>query len=128
LAGATPASFVVAARISAGVCLSSGVRYILYCSATKCLTTPFIVYSSPDPSKQINNVWPETWVMPFRIHALGSPDRQFHKDQAAQLLPVFKAKNTTNISRVLALQATAAFVPSPVSSEDWQILIEQLAG
>jgi len=101
---------------------------VLYCSATKSLTMPFVVYSNPDLSGQVDNVWPETWVMPFRIHALGTPDRQLHKDQAAQILPAFKVKGTTNISRVFNVAATAVFVPSPISPEDWQLLIEHLAG
>lgn len=106
-----------------------GALGLLYCSDPniQALTTPFLVYSSPDPNKVIDNVWPEPWVMPFRIHPLGTPDKQLHKDTAKTLLPIFKAKNTTNIGHAFAIQPTTVFVPTTISSEDWQIIIEHLA-
>jgi hypothetical protein len=100
---------------------------LLYCSEVQALTTSFIVYSTPDDQKVIENVWPEAWVMPFRIHPLGTPQKQLHKSDAVKLLPVFRAKNSTNIGHVFAIQPTTVFVPSEVSTEDWRIIVERLA-
>ena len=100
---------------------------LLYCSDTKTLTTPFIVYSSPDLEKEISNVWPEIWVLPFRIHALGNPNKQLHKDEAKKILPTFERKRIRNISHELKLAPTTVFVPSDISEEDWKVIIEQLA-
>ena len=55
---------------------------ILYCNETHALTTPFIVYSKPDLHLTVENVWPEKWVLPFRIFPLGSPKWQLDKDEA----------------------------------------------
>lgn len=100
---------------------------LLYCSETSALTTPFIVYSIPDPEKEITNVWDGTWVLPFKINALGNPDKQLPKDEAKRLLSIFQREGSTNIGHVLNLQPATAFVPSEISQEDWKVIIERLA-
>lgn len=100
---------------------------LLYCSETQSLTTPFIVYSSPDPEKEISNVWPETWALPFRINALGNPDKQLHKDEAQRILPMLDRNESRNIGHALHLQPVTVFVPIDISPEDWKIIIERLA-
>ena len=100
---------------------------ILFCKETQALTTPFIVYSSPDPEKEITNVWPETWALAFRMHVLGNPDKQLPKDEAQRVLPMFKGNENRNIGHILHLQPVTVFVPVDISPEDWKIIIERLA-
>jgi len=63
---------------------------ILYCNQTQSLTTPFIVYSKPNLRKDIADIWPETWTLPFKILPLGSPVLQLSKEEAKKILPIFK--------------------------------------
>ena len=100
---------------------------ILYCAETQSLTTPFIVFSRPDPEALITNVWPEEWVLPFRIHALGTPTKQLGKDEAMQLLPTLRDSKQTNFGHALPVQAITVFSPSPLQDSDWEILIKRLA-
>jgi hypothetical protein len=100
---------------------------ILYCNDTHSLTTPFIVYSKPDPDRIVSNVWPERWVLPFRILPLGTPERQLTSDDAKRLLPIFKKSGECNFGKVFHVQAVTAFSPTVVGSDDWEELIGQLA-
>ena len=89
-------------------------------------TTPFIVYSNADPQEKITDVWPETWMLPFRIHPLGTPRKRLYEREAWQVLPVLNDKPRTNITHVLRLSALTSFVPSEVS-ENWEVLLQHLA-
>lgn len=100
---------------------------VLYCSETKSLTVPFLVYSEPDPTEVVDNIWPESWVLPFAIHPLGTPRRQLHMHDAMATVPVLRASGSTNISHVLRIAPTTAFVPKEVSDEDWAVLLTALA-
>ena len=71
-------------------------------------------------------MWPETWVLPFRIHPLGSPAKQFHKDGAKTSLPSLKG-TAKNLFDVPYAQAVTVFVPAKLTDEDWEFLIEELA-
>jgi hypothetical protein len=102
---------------------------VLYCSQTQCLTTSFIMYSQPDPEEVIYNVWPEEegWVLPFRIHPLGTPRKQLHKDEAMKILPTLRKSGQTNFGHALPVQATTVFAPSPLQESDWEELVKKLA-
>jgi|SRR5665213_194067 len=100
---------------------------ILYCTETQSLTTPFIVFSRPDPDALVKNVWPEEWVLPFKIHPLGTPAKQLGKDEAMQALPTLRASGQTNFGHALPVQAITVFSPSPLQDADWEILIKRLA-
>ena len=41
--------------------MSVGSCGIFYCSETKSLTTPFLVYSKPDRKVEVQNVWSKNW-------------------------------------------------------------------
>jgi len=99
----------------------------LYCVETHALTTPFIVYSKPDKERVIDNVWPEKWVLPFRIFPLGTPELQLKSDDAKKLLPVFKRTGETNFGNVFFVQAITAFSATKIDVTDWEILMERLA-
>jgi len=109
--------------------MSVGSFGILYCNATHSLTTPFVVYSKPDLDQRITNVWPEPngWVLPFRIFPLGTPDRQLVKDRAKAILPIFKRTGKNNFGHVFSVQAVTVFSPTKIESDDWEILISELA-
>ena len=100
---------------------------ILYCNEIQALTTPFIVYSKPDPDRTVRHVWPETWVLPFKIFPLGNPSRVLKKDEAKEILPVFAKSGETNFGKVFHVQAVTAFSPTRIGSEDWEVLINQRA-
>jgi hypothetical protein len=100
---------------------------ILYCSETQSLTTPFVVLSNPDPKALVKNIWPEEWVLPFKIHSLGTPTKQLSKDEAMSTLPTLRGSQHTNFSHALPVQATTVFSPSPLKDIDWEILIKRLA-
>src|SRR5580704_12683155 len=100
---------------------------ILYCVETQSLTTPFMVLSVPDTEKVISDVWPEEWVLPFKIQPLGTPYRQMHKDEVMRLLPTAAASASNNISNVINITPPAAFAPSRLTDRDWAVLVEQLA-
>ncbi len=100
---------------------------ILYCKETQSLTTPFIVYSKPDPKIEVSNIWPETWTLPFRIFPLGSPTLQLHKDEAKRILPIFKSSNEANFGHTFHVQALTAFSPSAIGGDDWELLVSRLS-
>jgi hypothetical protein len=48
--------------------MAVGSAGLIWRTGDEYFTTPFLVYSNPDPVRKINDVWPETWILPFRIH------------------------------------------------------------
>jgi hypothetical protein len=100
---------------------------LLYCVETHSLTTPFIVYSRPDPDIAIANVWPEKWVLPFKMFPLGTPKLQLTSNEAKRILPVFTTTQERNFGNVFYVQAVTAFSPTKIELPDWEILIERLA-
>jgi len=102
---------------------------IFYCTEVKSLTTPFLVYSQPQSTELVTDIWPQTdqWVLPFKIHPLGTPRRRMHKDQAMSLLPTLKEGGKTNITHALPIPAPTVFSPASLTSEDWAILLQHLA-
>jgi hypothetical protein len=100
---------------------------VLWRTKEQFFTTPFIVYSKPDTKAPISDVWPETWVLPFRIHPLGTPRKRLGLDEARKVLPVLKARPRANITHVLRVNALTSFVPSQVSDKDWEVLLTYLA-
>lgn len=98
---------------------------VLYCSEIQAFTTPFVVVSTPDAIVEVENIWPETWILPFRIDPLGTPDRILTKDKALTVLPVLRGE--MNISQALPLPPVTAFTPAKCSEEDWAVIIGCLA-
>src|SRR5262249_35121327 len=97
---------------------------MLYCTERHAFTTPFLVFSQPDPKREVSDVWPGTWALPFRIHALGSPARLLDTDRLARLLPSL-AKGLT-WDKLLPVAPTTIFSPASVSRDDWEILLTNL--
>lgn len=84
------------------------------------------MYSRADEQKVVQDVWPESWVLPFRIFPLGTPNKQLSKEKAKDLLPVFTTTKETNFGKIFHVQAVTVFSPTQIGSEDWEILIRTL--
>jgi hypothetical protein len=107
--------------------MTVGSAGVLYCTEAKSLTTPFLVYSAPDDTRVVTDVWSECWALPFRIHPLGTPNRLFYKDDAMAELDVLKDSGTNNISQALPIPAVTAFSSKDISTGDWAIILKHLA-
>ncbi|TYR32009.1 hypothetical protein FY036_13050 [Mesorhizobium microcysteis] len=102
---------------------------LIYCSdeSSKSLTTPFIFVSAPDPEETEKDVWPEEWKMPFRIHPLGTPRKEWNAHEAAKALPFNTASQNTNVTSVFKAVGTAVFTPIEIGDEDWAMILDRLA-
>ena len=100
---------------------------VLYCVETKSLTTPFIVYSKPSTKDEVKHVWPEEWVLPFKILPLGNPDRQWSTEDAKNVLPIFTKSGEKHFGKIFHMQPVTAFAPTTIGQDDWEILIGRLA-
>ena len=114
-------------RITKSKKMKIGSIGILYCVPKHSFTTPFIVYSEPDPEKEISDIWSETWILPFKIKPLGNPERMIHIDEAIKILPICQKTTETNISHIFRIQGNLAFNPTIIGQEDWAIFIKKLA-
>ncbi|WP_147414329.1 hypothetical protein [Sphingomonas gilva] len=101
---------------------------ILYCTETTAYTTPFVVYSKPDPQQTVTNIWSEPWVLPFSIKPLGNPTRSMSVEQAKLLLPSMHETGRSDPRKhLITVQGNFAFQASEISDADWSALIENLA-
>lgn len=108
--------------------LRVGSRGILYCNPTQSFTTPFIVESMADPVATVKDIWPEPWVLPFRINPLGNPSRQLHKDRATELWQVLiNSPHRKNVPAAMNITGTTVFVPVEVPDGDWALILRDLA-
>jgi hypothetical protein len=117
----------VSGSIQKASAMRIGSAGVMYCSETQSFTTPFLVLSSPLPQETVTNVWPESWTLPFRIHSLGTPRRQLHKDLVNERLPSLR-DGTRQWNHVLLVTPVTVFVPSDVHESDWEVIVEQLGG
>jgi hypothetical protein len=115
------------ARITKAKRMKVGSLGLLYCNETHSFTTPFLVYSLPDPERIVTDVWPERWCLPFHIHPLGSPVRQVHKDTAMLEWPVLKKSTAGSVSAAMNITGTTVFVPKEISPDDWSLILNSLS-
>lgn len=109
-----------------------GDRGLLYCNLTHSFTTPFLVESDADQDAVITHVWPEPWVLPFKIMPLGSLTRQLRATDAAQRWPIAKkrmaeTKGRGGISAAMHITGATVFTPLEITDEDWGIILSDLA-
>ena len=115
-------------RLTKAAKMPIGAFGILYCTETSAYTTPFVVYSKPDPVETVSNIWSEPWVLPFKIKPLGNPDRSMSVDDAKLLLPgMQEAGRADPRKHLITVQGNFAFQASEISDADWSTLIENLA-
>jgi len=116
------------ARITKSKRMKIGSLGLLYCNETHSFTTPFLVYSVPDPDKIISNVWPEKdWRLPFRIHPLGNPSKQVYKDNAMETWPILNKNRFSSVSAAMNITGTTVFVPVEISKDDWALILRNLS-
>ena len=115
------------ARITKSKRMTVGSIGLLYCNETHSFTTPFLTYSAPDHDKVVLDIWPEKWRLPFRIHPLGTPLRQVHKDDAMKRWPVLLRSSSSSVSAALNITGTTVFVPVDISADDWAMILQDLA-
>jgi hypothetical protein len=99
---------------------------VLYCSEDQCYSTPFVVLTRPDPTLMITNVWPEPWILPFGIRALGSPARSIQRELMYDLLPSLRNDKTLSVDDLLEIRGVQAFNASTITEADWAALFEAL--
>jgi len=106
-----------------------GDKGVLYCSPTQSFTTPFIVESKADPNEVVKDIWPEPWVLPFSMTPLGDPSRQIHVHDAKGRWPILREQESFygGVHAALNGTGTTAFVPTDISDEDWQCILNDLA-
>jgi len=114
------------ARVKKSKRMKVGSAGLLYCTETHSFTTPFLVYSSPDENDRVTNVWGGEWRLPFHIHPLGTPDKQVHKDEAMKNWPILAASQQASVSAAMNITGTTVFVPTEISSQDWEIILNAL--
>ncbi|MGB7411350.1 MAG: hypothetical protein WA910_09420 [Sphingopyxis granuli] len=101
---------------------------ILYCRETASYTTPFVVYSKPDPAKTISNIWAVPWVLPFQIKPLGNPTKSLSVARAKAVLPSMQLPGKDDPRKhLITVQGNFAFQPSKITDADWSVLIQELA-
>jgi hypothetical protein len=99
---------------------------LLYCSENQTYSTPFVVLSEPDPTLMVIGVWPEEWILPFQIRALGSPLRSVRREDMYQLLPSLRANPSLSVDDLLEIRGVQAFNASTVTEADWAALFQAL--
>jgi hypothetical protein len=114
------------ARITKSKRMTVGSAGLLYCKETHSFTTPFLVYSAPDPVREVTDVWPEKWRLPFRIHPLGTPAQQVCADTAKATWSVLKNVGQGGVSAAMNITGTTVFVPVEITSDDWARILMAL--
>ena len=99
---------------------------LFYCvRPEECLTTPFVIRSKPSQKERIENIWDETWALPFNIIPLGTPDNRLPKNKLKELLPsLINSKRKWN--ELIHVSPITVFAASKIPEEDWGILINSL--
>lgn len=98
---------------------------LLYSSADKCFTSPFIVHSVADPKAVIEHVWPGKWILPFGIRTIGNPHVRLSWSDAAKVLP--SCIDGIKLNRLIHVEPLTVFSASEISEADWALLISKLA-
>jgi hypothetical protein len=122
----TPSSKMKASLATKAAKIPIGARGIMYCSASKSLTTPFTFLSRPDPDRIVEGTWPGARVFPFDIEPHGAPRREMGLDQARRVLDVASQSTSTNSSNIFNLAPTLMFNPIQITETDWNTLIRNL--
>jgi hypothetical protein len=109
--------------------LYPGALGLLYSNQDHAFTVPFIIRSKADQAKVVTDVWPEPWRLPFKIQTLGTRSRMVSAENAKDRWPVVKRRLHARggVSAAMNLTGTTVFVPVPVSAEERDIILGDLA-
>lgn len=116
-------------RTKARKYMSIGSRGLLYCGPLHSFTVPFLVETTVDHNKVVTDVWPEPWVLPFKIRPLGSPEKMLHADSAKLLWPYLhkRANMSGGVTAAMNITGVTVFVPVDISEDDWKLILRDLA-
>ena len=100
---------------------------ILYSSADRCFTCPFVVHgkAETDITKVVRHIWPGPWILPFAIRTIGNPHATLSWKETAALLP--SCADGTPLNKVIHVEPLTVFTADAITDEDWSALIEKLA-
>ena len=113
---------VTKGRITKAVQMPPNSRGLLYCSRASSFMVPFRTLSWVEKRRE-DEVWaPETWILPFKIKPLGSPDAMVMKTHAKRDWP-FLADVANITQRINGIAGTSAFVPTEIGEEDWTAIL-----
>lgn len=115
------------ARITKSKKVKVGSCGLFYCAETHSFTAPFIVYSTPDSETIVENIWDGAWHLPFRIHLLGTPNRQVSAEGAKERWPVLRASKASSVTAAMNATGTTVFVPKEIGHKDWECILRDLA-
>jgi hypothetical protein len=90
---------------------------LLYCSEGQFFTTPFVANSTADLTAKVDNIWDETWYLPFEMRPLGDLQRQMPKDLAERMWRAPLIRYVPPIT---------VFSPIEVDDEDWRAIRRDL--
>ncbi|WP_148042275.1 hypothetical protein [Pseudomethylobacillus aquaticus] len=112
--------------------LRPGAFGVIYCNPLHAFTTPFIIRSHADPAAVVNDVWPESWRLPFKIETLGDMSKLLPAEEAKARWPILQKRLERNsgrggVSAAMNITGTTVFVPVPITHEDWEIICQDLA-
>ena len=108
--------------------LKTGSRGLLYCGPRHSFTVPFLVEGPVDQHKTVTDVWPEPWVLPFKMQPLGSPKKMLHADSATLLWPYLQSRSHLRggVTAAMNITGVTVFVPIEITEEDWSLIIRDL--
>jgi hypothetical protein len=99
---------------------------VIYRSQDQVFTMPFLFASVPAADREVDDIWPERWVLPFSIYPLGSPHRTWRAREALGKLEVFRATQHPTLNDFY-VKATQSFTPMEIPESDWGIFLQHLA-
>jgi hypothetical protein len=99
---------------------------LIYCSENQTYSTPFVVLGPVNTAAVITDVWPESWILPFEIRALGNPGRAVKREDMHNLLPTLNANPSRSVDDLLEIKGVQAFNASTITEADWATLFEAL--
>lgn len=108
--------------------LTVGSMGLLYCGPRHSFTVPFQVESPVDPHTVVKDVWPEPWVLPFKIRPLGSPDKMISGKSAMLLWPYLQGRSHLHggVTAAMNITGVTVFVPIEITEDDWSLIIRDL--
>jgi hypothetical protein len=98
---------------------------LLYSSADKRFTCPFVVNSPVDRDWVVTNIWPEPAILPFAIRTLGNPHLSLSWTEAGNLLP--SCVGGRPLSKLINVEPGTAFVGNELHESDWAAIVSKLA-
>ena len=99
-------------------------RGLIYSSADKTFTMPFVTESKPDDCT-IDDIWDQRWEFPFAIHPLGGPDRLISLEVAKHSWPMLSTRiNPTHA--VNGINGYTVFVANEIEQSQWNQILEDL--